>query len=159
MTSTNEQELAQVKIHPAVIVVGCFMIGLISRDTWTLTVDPETLLVLQYTGLTLEIVGVLTLVLSYSAMARSRTTINPSEHSSMVVTSGIYAWSRNPIYVGWFVFIAGMGLRNASLFVLVLAVVMILLLYWAVVLEEEKYLESRFGEEYLRYKRSVRRWL
>lgn len=40
-----------------------------------------------------------------------------------------------------------------------MALTMILLLYWAVILEEEKYLENRFGEEYLRYKKSVRRWL
>lgn len=82
---------------------------------------------------------------------------NPSEHSSKVVTSGIYAYSRNPIYLGWFLFIAGIGFRNASLLVLA-ALIMILLLYWAVVLREEEYLEHKFGEEYLSYKKSVRRW-
>jgi protein-S-isoprenylcysteine O-methyltransferase Ste14 len=43
--------------------------------------------------------------------------------------------------------------------VLVIAVTMVLLLNWAVVVEEEAYLEKRFGEEYLRYKKHVRRWL
>ena len=99
------------------------------------------------------------LVLAYRSMAMAKTTINPSEHSSKVVTSGIYAYSRNPIYLGWFILIAGIGFRNANPFVLAMALTMILLLYWAVILEEEKYLENRFGEEYLRYKKSVRRWL
>jgi protein-S-isoprenylcysteine O-methyltransferase Ste14 len=80
-------------------------------------------------------------------------------HSSRIVTSGIYASSRNPIYLGWFVLIVGRGLIYASVLVLLSAVTMLLLLYWAVILEEEKYLERKFGEEYMSYKRSVRRWL
>ena len=99
------------------------------------------------------------LVMSYGSMAAAKTTIDPREHSSKVVRSGLYAYSRNPIYLGWFLLIAGIGLRNASLLVLVVAVTMLLLLYWAVIVEEEAYLEKRFGEEYLRYKMSVRRWL
>jgi len=48
---------------------------------------------------------------------------------------------------------------NASVLVLVVAVTMLLLLHWAVIVEEERYLESRFGEEYVTYKKRVRRWL
>lgn len=55
--------------------------------------------------------------------------------------------------------VVGIGTRNASVFVLAIAVTMILLLYWAVIVKEEEYLERKFGEEYLRYKKSVRRWL
>jgi len=104
-------------------------------------------------------VGVATLVLAYGSMARAKTTIDPREHSSRMVTSGIYAYSRNPIYLGWFLLIAGRGVMNASLLVLLIAATMLLLLYWAVIVEEEKYLERKFGEEYMTYKRSVRRWL
>ena len=99
------------------------------------------------------------MLMSYGSMVAARTTIDPSEHSSKVVTSGLYAYSRNPIYLGWFLLIAGVGFRNASLLVLVIAVTMVLLLYQAVIVEEEAYLEKRFGDEYLRYKKSVRRWL
>jgi protein-S-isoprenylcysteine O-methyltransferase Ste14 len=92
-------------------------------------------------------------------MARAKTTLDPRVHSSRIVTSGIYAYSRNPIYLGCFVLIVGRGLIYASVLVLLLAVTMLLVLYWAVIVEEEKYLERRFGEEYMSYKRSVRRWL
>jgi protein-S-isoprenylcysteine O-methyltransferase Ste14 len=103
--------------------------------------------------------GVAVLLMSYGSLAAARTTIDPSEHSSKFVTSGLYAYSRNPIYLGWFLLIAGIGFRNASVLVLVIAVTMVLLLNWAVVVEEEAYLEKRFGEEYLRYRKNVRRWL
>lgn len=52
-----------------------------------------------------------------------------------------------------------MGFGNANLLVLAVAVTMLLLLYWAVIVEEERYLEKKFGEQYLSYKKRVRRWL
>jgi len=48
---------------------------------------------------------------------------------------------------------------SASVLALLVAATMLLLLYWAVIAEEEAYLESKFGEEYLSYKKRVRRWL
>ncbi len=42
-----------------------------------------------------------------------------------------------------------MGFRDRSVLVLAIAVVMLLLLYWAVTLEEERYLENEFGEQYM----------
>ena len=154
-----EPQLSQVKLHPALIVVGAILLSVLVRNAWHLNLDSEALSTLRYIGLALLFVGVTTLVLAYRSMARAKTTIDPRVHSSTIVTSGIYAYSRNPIYLGWFVLIAGKGLINASALVLLVAVTMLTLLYWAVIVEEEKYLESKFGGEYLTYKRSVRRWL
>ena len=159
MASSKDPQLAQVKLHPGVIVIGCLLVSLLARRTWHLNLAPGTLAVFRYLGIALEITGVAVLGMSYGSMAAAGTTIDPREHSSKVVTSGLYAYSRNPIYLGWFLLIAGIGFRNASLLVLAIAVTMMLLLYWAVIVEEEAYLEKRFGEEYLRYKKSVRRWL
>ena len=159
MASSKDPQLAQIKLHPAVIVVGCLLVSIVARQTWHLNLAPGILTVFRYLGIALEITGVAVLVMSYRSMAAAKTTIDPREHSSKVVTSALYAYSRNPIYLGWFLLIAGIGFRNASLLVLVMAATMVLLLYWAVILEEEAYLERKFGEEYLRYKKSVRRWL
>jgi len=163
MTSANEPELARVKIHPAVIVIGCFMVAVgvrvFGRGFLILSLAPEVFEVCRYIGIALEIVGVSVLLISYGAMARAKTTIDPSQQTTTVVTSGLYAYSRNPIYLGWFLVIAGMGIRNASWLLLVIAFAMLLLLYWAVILAEEAYLERKFKEEYLIYKQRVRRWL
>ena len=107
----------------------------------------------------LVVLGILTLIFSYGAMARARTTINPRRPTARIVTNGIYRISRNPIYLGWFVFLLGRGLASLSLFQMSMAPLMIGLLHWAVVLREEEYLENTFGDEYMRYKQSVRRWL
>jgi protein-S-isoprenylcysteine O-methyltransferase Ste14 len=122
VASANDPQLAQVKLHPAVIVIGCFVVSVFvrvfARDSWDFDPGPEVLLAFRYIGIALEVLGIAALALSYGSMARSRTTIDPSQHSSKVVTSGLYAYSRNPIYLGWFLLIAGMGFRNANLVVL-----------------------------------------
>ena len=159
MASSKDPQLAQVKLHPGVIVICCLLFSLFARWTWHLNLAPRTLAVFRYLGIALEILGVAVLLMSYGSMATAGTTIDPREHSSKVVTSGLYAYSRNPIYLGWFLLLAGIGFRNASLLVLVTAVTMVLLLSWAVILQEEAYLEKQFGEEYLQYKKRVRRWL
>lgn len=69
------------------------------------------------------------------------------------------ALQRKAIYLGWSLFIAGIGFRHANWFVLALAVAILLLLYWAVILEEEKYLEHKFGEECEHYRKRVRSWV
>lgn len=159
MSSAKDPQLARVKLHPAVIVFGCLLLSALARNTWHLSLDAESLSVLRYVGVALVVIGVATLVLAYSSMARAKTTIDPNVHTSKIVTSGIYAYSRNPIYLGWFVLIAGRALMSASVLALLVAATMLLLLYWAVIVEEEAYLESKFGEEYLSYKKRVRRWL
>ena len=133
--------------------------SVLARNTWRLSLDAESLSILRYVGVALVVVGVATLVLAYGRMARAKTTIDPNVHTSKIVTSGTYAYSRNPIYLGWFVLLAGRGLMRASVLALLVAAAMLLVLYWAVIVAEEAYLENKFGEEYLRYKKSVRRWL
>jgi protein-S-isoprenylcysteine O-methyltransferase Ste14 len=159
----KDLQLAQVKLPPAVIVIGLFLVSVVAsvleRNTWQHRLAPGLLTVLGYIGIALEVLGVVVLLISYGSFAKAKTTILPSEHSAKLVTTGLHAFSRNPIYLGWFTFILGLGIRHATVLVLVIDVIMIVLLYWAVVLKEEEYLANKFGEEYLSYKRRVRRWL
>ncbi len=160
MIDRSDTTLAKVKIHPAVIVIGFLLAGTATSNIWKLNLESGSLLIFgRYSGALISAIGVGMLIVAYGSMARAATTINPSEHTTKIVKSGIYAYSRNPIYLGWFLVMAGSGLIGFSLFVLILSLLMISLLYWAVILEEEKYLENKFGEDYLSYKKNVRRWL
>lgn len=159
MSLEDDNQLAAVRFPPAAIVLGAVFIVASSLQVWPLAQSPAIAHVLGQSGLVFMGVGLVILVLAYSQMARAKTTINPSEHSRVVVIAGFYALSRNPIYLGWFVLLIGAGMRRNSGFVMLVAVLMIALLHWAVVLAEERYLESRFGQTYLAYKKRVRRWL
>jgi protein-S-isoprenylcysteine O-methyltransferase Ste14 len=75
-----------------------------------------------------------------------------------IVDSGLYGYLRNPMYLGHLIFYAGLAATFHSL-----AAVALLLLHipWfhARVLEDERHLEARFGEDYRAYKRRVKRWI
>lgn len=78
----------------------------------------------------------------------------------VLITSGPYRFSRNPLYLGGNVFIFfGATLFLGSPSGLFLTVVNILFLEFWMIRREEKQLERTFGEEFIRYKSRVRRWL
>ncbi len=71
---------------------------------------------------------------------------------------GSYRWVRNPIYIGGLAVFLGFGLSLASLSVVLTTLPVAGLVHAFVALFEEPQLERRFGESYIRYKRSVNRW-
>ena len=76
-----------------------------------------------------------------------------------LVTYGIFAWSRNPLYNGNLLVWLGFGVISGVLWFLPVALVLFAVEYSLIVRFEEGVLESTFGEEYLAYKRSTPRWL
>lgn len=79
--------------------------------------------------------------------------------TTAIVRSGPYRWSRNPIYLAFSVLQLGIACWLNSLWVLATLAAVLALMTWVVIPREERYLERRFGAEYLEYKASVRRWL
>jgi protein-S-isoprenylcysteine O-methyltransferase Ste14 len=75
------------------------------------------------------------------------------------VTIGVHGWTRNPIYLGLFLVYGGIGVAAHSTWIIVLALPLASLIRYGVIAREEVYLERRFGDAYLDYKRRVRRWL
>lgn len=105
-------------------------------------------------GLALEGVAV-------AGFIRARTTINPlaPERASVLVTSGIYRLSRNPMYLGIAGLLSGFGLWLGNpLAALPIAGFVALINRWQII-PEEAALERIFGAEYVDYKNRVGRWL
>jgi len=76
-----------------------------------------------------------------------------------IVSSGIYRITRNPMYVGMASIQAAIGIALANGWILALVPPVLVVIYLTAIRHEEAYLERKFGETYLSYKRSVRRWL
>jgi len=76
-----------------------------------------------------------------------------------LVTTGIHGWTRNPIYLGMFLFYGGIGLAARSPWTLLLTLPLAITIRYGVIAREEAYLERRFGDAYRDYKGRVRRWL
>lgn len=78
---------------------------------------------------------------------------------SALVTDGPFRFSRNPIYLGFVFIYAGLGLVFGSLWILLLTPAVLLGLTQAIIVHDERLLESRFGDHYRAYRARVRRWL
>jgi protein-S-isoprenylcysteine O-methyltransferase Ste14 len=83
------------------------------------------------------------------------TNIDPRKPARLLVTGGIFAWVRNPMYVSLLLLTAGLAIALASDWTLVVLVPAALILHFGVVMCEERYLETKFGESYRMYRSKV----
>jgi protein-S-isoprenylcysteine O-methyltransferase Ste14 len=88
-----------------------------------------------------------------------RTGIMLQRPADTLVTSGPYAWSRNPQYVGFTAIYIGAALITNMAWPLLLLPLVLTAVVLAVILREEAYLRRRFGDAYVAYCRRVGRWL
>ena len=87
------------------------------------------------------------------------TSPNPRQPATALVLSGPYRFTRNPMYIGLTLMYLGLALIFHLTWGLVLLPVVVWLITLWVIVPEEKYLEQKFGMEYISYKSKVRRWL
>jgi len=76
-----------------------------------------------------------------------------------MVSSGLYRYSRNPMYLGVMTTVLGEGLFWGHTILLRYVVILFISFHLVVILIEEPHLEKKFGEEYKRYKMKTKRWL
>lgn len=88
-----------------------------------------------------------------------RTRAEPWKPTTAIVTAGLYRITRNPMYVGMALAYAGVAVFLGSALALALLPVALAAIHYGAVMREERYLEGKFGDEYLGYKARVRRWL
>ena len=106
------------------------------------------------------IVAGVTLQASFiAAFIRAKTNIDPYKPTKAIVTSGPYRLTRNPGYLGFTVIVAGIALMTEALWMFAALALAVLVMDRGVIAREERYLERKFGDAYLSYKRSARRWL
>ena len=91
--------------------------------------------------------------------SRAATPVPTNQPVRALVTTGVHAWTRNPIYLGMFLLYGGIGLAARSPWTLILTLPLAITIRYGVVAREEAYLERRFGAVYRAYKARVRRWL
>lgn len=87
------------------------------------------------------------------------TPIAPNQPTKFIVSGGVYDFSRNPMYLGMVLMLLGLGLVSDSLWLLLLVPFSFYAVTKLAIEREEAYLAKRFGQEYLEYKRRVRRWI
>jgi len=109
-------------------------------------------------GAILIAAGAAMTIIAGRSFVQAGTNVEPWKPSLTLVTGGIFAWMRNPMYVGLMLVVAGLGIALASDWTLVLLVPAALILHFYVVTREERYLEKKFGESYRVYMSKVPRY-
>lgn len=94
-----------------------------------------------------------------TAFAREGTAVEPWKPTTAIVTGGPYRLTRNPAYLGMALMYAGIALLGDALWALAPLPVVLAVIDRLVIAREERYLERKFGREYLDYKGTVRRWI
>jgi len=109
-------------------------------------------------GLELIAAGVALVYAAQKAFRAAHTHVEPWKPSTALVTTGIFAWLRNPMYVGGMGILVGLAVLLASDWMVVMTVLAGLVLHFGVVKREERYLQAKFGEAYRRYCAAVPRY-
>jgi protein-S-isoprenylcysteine O-methyltransferase Ste14 len=110
-------------------------------------------------GLALLAGGTALALAGVGAFRRARTPIVPFEHSTALVTSGVYRYTRNPMYLGLTLVLAGTAVLLGSIGAFLPVPLFVWIIDRGYVRAEERFLEQIFGGDYSRYRSAVRRWL
>jgi protein-S-isoprenylcysteine O-methyltransferase Ste14 len=114
--------------------------------------------IVSWMGIVFCLVGLLLLLMSLISFGQSFRVGIDTEHPDKLITSGVFAFSRNPIYVAFAFILVGQFLIFSNWILLVYLVAGIWLFHRQV-LREEQYLKKHYGKEYVVYSNRVRRYL
>jgi len=106
-------------------------------------------------------IGVLIGIAGVFSFLKHKTTVDPHhpEKASLMIRSGIYQFTRNPMYLGLLVCLTGVAIYLANLLNIFLLIGFVLYMKRFQIIPEERALKQNFGDEYVEYKESVRRWI
>jgi protein-S-isoprenylcysteine O-methyltransferase Ste14 len=141
-----------------VTVVFAALMWLISRLAPGITL-PATL---RFTCLfVFTAAGVFIGLIAVVSFRKAQTTVNPltPEACSSLVDSGIFRFSRNPMYLALLSALAGWALFLGNMYSLALTVLFVAYMNRFQIRPEERALETVFGDAFIKYRRRVRRWL
>ncbi len=141
---------------PLIFLSGLWLGGIVSWF-YPFPFLPKTISILI--GILLIIGGIGAIVMIWRQMHAAKTNIEPWKPTTKILDTGFYGFSRNPIYVAMIFIYFGVSFLFNSIWFLPFLPLCLLTIHFGVILREEKYLETKFGEDYLNYKTKVRRWI
>jgi protein-S-isoprenylcysteine O-methyltransferase Ste14 len=143
-------------LRPPIIFLGSILLGIALNWVWPL---PFRSSVLWWLGPLFTGCAVLLFLFSYLEFRAAGTSVRGSERSNTIVRTGPYRFSRNPIYLSFILFVLGLSVWLNDLWLLLMLVPAVGIIAAVVIPREERFLGRVFGDQYLSYRASVRRWL
>ena len=110
-------------------------------------------------GLIIIISGFIFAIPALRQFLKTNNTIILIKPANSLQTTGIYSFTRNPMYLSLLLIYLGMACIFGNWWTIFLIPLLIILITYRVILPEERYLARAFGDDYINYKKMVRRWI
>ena len=143
-------------IRPPFVYLGSILLGVMLQLAAPAPFVARTFNVAL--GASLVVIAIALFLSSVGKFRAAGTAVPANKPTTAIVRTGPYRFSRNPIYLAFSLLQLGIAIWVNSLWLLATLAVALALIH-VVIAREERYLERKFGAEYLAYKASVRRWL
>ena len=156
MNNNTSDNAGVVTIPPIIYLVG-LLLGLLLHYLYPVKFIPPAISV--WSGVLLVLMSVLMVLSALLAFRRVGTSPDVHKPTTAISTDGIYRWSRNPMFISLALLYLGIAAWVNSLWIPLLLIPVLFVVDQGVIKREERYLEEKFGDEYLRYKSQVRRWI
>ena len=158
---TRQPDTSNVPVRPTVLFLVALAIGLVADR---LIVPLDILSGLrwswrQFIGGVMIVAGMAGVVDCTRRFREAGTSVHSRQASRAIVDSGLYRYSRNPIYLALSTIHLGVAVADNNAWLPLLLVPLLIVVRYTVIAREELYLERRFGVQYAAYKARVRRWL
>lgn len=114
---------------------------------------------IYYLGIIFIVAGIILNILSDKIFKDQKTTVKPDQKPTSLIDYGPFRISRNPMYLGMFLFLLGTGIFLGSISSFIGAIFFIAAMELFFIPDEEKNMKEAFGEEFENYKKKVRRWI
>ncbi|AYM60696.1 methyltransferase family protein [Agrobacterium fabrum] len=153
-----EQDSAGVRFPPPFVYLGALLLGLAAERFVPLRSFGIDWRLLATIGAVLFVAGAVLMVAAAGLFRRLGTNAPPSRPTTLIVTTGPYRWTRNPMYLAMALIYASLAIGLDGPIALALLPLVLIAIQTQVIAREERYLEAKFGDDYRRYKARVRRW-
>jgi protein-S-isoprenylcysteine O-methyltransferase Ste14 len=158
MTDTSS-DTPNVVIFPPLIPFSVLVVGVVLNFFMPLGLLAHVLFLGRIVvGAIAFVIGIGMVIGANRLFQRIGTNARPSKPTLALATSGMFTWTRNPMYVGGSLALLGIAIGFALDWVILLLVVSLPLVHYGIILREERYLERKFGDEYRRYKTKIPRY-
>ena len=153
-TTDRPNRIAWPPIIDAAVLAGAWLLERIVP----LTMMPESQ-TLRWAGWLVAAAGLAIAIAGFGYFQSIGTPVNPTGQAKTLATGGIYAYTRNPMYLGSVVAFIGLAFGLGSAWLVILTLLMPVALRKLAIEREEAYLLRRFGASYEAYSARVRRWV
>jgi protein-S-isoprenylcysteine O-methyltransferase Ste14 len=114
---------------------------------------------LSWVGALLILAGIISAVSGVREFRRQGTNVDPRQPALTLVTTGPYRFTRNPMYLGMALLLAGIVLGFSLDWGILVWIAFILVINYGVIFREERYLTAQFGAPYTEFLVGTRRWI